>query len=173
MAIQLVLQQCCKPICTFFVVRFTVALLAKKKTEHVLQTLLYISLPLFCTTSTWIFLMQVLWRKCRMSSCSPSFFQCRSFSNRWPLAFLIFSPLVQKFSCFSSNEIYLLYYLTPLSLSLSLVSTSVKALKFSREIDSALKAVNSSSIWMAYATDRLLSFIMSTGSCHALAKCWQ
>ena len=47
--------------------------------------------------------LHFLWRKCRMCSCSIfSFFLlvCRSFSPGWPLAFLIFSPPLQKFLFF-------------------------------------------------------------------------
>ena len=42
------------------------------------------------------------------------FFHCRSFSPWWPLAFLIFSPLLLKFSCFSSNKI-----ISPLSMDVN------------------------------------------------------
>ena len=60
----------------------------------------YISLPLFCMTTTWNF-QKLLWRKCRTRSCSLFFFYCRSCSpgfHWWPLAFLMLSPpLLQNF----------------------------------------------------------------------------
>ena len=43
--------------------------------------------------------LRLLWRKCRTCSCSL-FFHCRSFSPRWPLAFIIFSPPLQNFMLF-------------------------------------------------------------------------
>ena len=53
-------------------------------------------------------------------------------------------PQGNVFSCFSSNEIRLLCFLS-LALALSLLSTSLYTLKFSRKKDLALTAVNLSS----------------------------
>ena len=72
-----------------------IGLISKKTTFH---TFLYISLPLFCTTTTW--------NVQKGPSCTfyggnvvcvrfflfHFFFHCLSFSPWWPLAFLIFSP---------------------------------------------------------------------------------
>ena len=49
----------------------TIGLISKKATLHVQHTFLYISLPLFCTTTTWNF-QKLLRRKCR--TCSRSLF---------------------------------------------------------------------------------------------------
>ena len=70
--------------------------------------------------------------------CAPVHFfcGCRSFSpgGRQPLLFL---TAAIKFSCFSSNEIGLLCFLS-LALALSLLSTLMQTLKFSRKKESAL-----------------------------------
>ena len=47
-------------------------------------------------------------------------FHCRSFSPWWPLAFLIFLPPLQKFSCCPSNKKCLLCFFISRSSSLSL-----------------------------------------------------
>ena len=68
--------------------------LAKQATLHVQHTFLYISLPLFCTTTTWNF----------QKLLSYTFFSFTFFSlpliftlHWWPLAFLILSPPLQNF----------------------------------------------------------------------------
>ena len=55
--------------------------------------------------------LHVLWRKCRTCSCSL-FFHCRSFSPRWPLAFLIFSPPLQNFMLFLQQKMSPLFFLS-------------------------------------------------------------
>ena len=123
------------------------------------HTLLYISLQLFCTTSTWIFLVQVLWRKCRMCSCSLFFFHCRSCSNRWSLAFLIFSPPVQKFLCFSTNEIYLLYYLISRSRSFSGIHVSVVIKIYSRNSCQVIFNMDGEGNWQAIVIFHVLGLL--------------
>ena len=53
----------------------------------------------------------VLWRKCCTCSCSL-FFHCRSFSPRWPLALLIFSPPLQNFMLFVRQKMSPLFFLS-------------------------------------------------------------
>ena len=51
-------------------------------------------------------LLHVLWRKCCMFTVHYFFFFCcRSFSPRWPLAFLIFSPPLSNFHVFLLTEL--------------------------------------------------------------------
>ena len=104
---------------TFFLIR--------KKT--ILPDFLYISLPLFCTTTTSNF------QKLPSSTfyggnvvCVPVhffFYRCRSFSPSWQLAFPLFLTATKKFLCFSFNEIGLLWFLS-LALALPLLSTSFR-----------------------------------------------
>ena len=85
----------------------TIGLISKKATLHVQHTFFVhflavvlhdynVKLP----ETSWL---HVLWRKCRTCSCSL-FFHCRSFSPRWPLAFLIFSPPLQNFMLFLQQK---------------------------------------------------------------------
>ena len=74
----------------------TIGLISKKATLHVQQTFLYISLPLFCTTTTWNFQKLLSY---------TFFFRSLFFSlpliftlHWWPLAFLILSPPLQNFN---------------------------------------------------------------------------
>ena len=76
-----------------------------KNTLHVQYTFL-ISLPLFRTTTAWNFLWVTPFNKDNVACahkifcflCSfLLFFHCRSFSPRWSLAFLIFSPPLYNF----------------------------------------------------------------------------
>ena len=68
----------------------TISLISKKATLHVQHTFLYISLPLFCTTTTWNF----------QKLLSYTFFSFTFFFSLpliftlhwWPLAFPILSP---------------------------------------------------------------------------------
>ena len=77
-----------------------IGLISKKATLHVQHTFLYISLPLFYTTTTWNL------RKVPSYTFNGGnvarvlvhfFFHCRPFSPWWPIAFLIFSPPLQNF----------------------------------------------------------------------------
>ena len=62
------------------------------------------------------------------------FFRCRSFSPWWPLA-LILTAII-KCSCFSSNEMCVLFL--SLALALSLLSETMWILQLSRKKESAL-----------------------------------
>ena len=55
--------------------------------------------------------LHVLWRKCRPCCCSL-FCHRRSFSPRWPLAFLIFSPPLQNFMLFLPQKMSPLFFLS-------------------------------------------------------------
>ena len=55
--------------------------------------------------------LHVLRRKCCTCSCH-FFFHCRSFSPRWPLAFLIFSPPLQNFMLFLQQKMSPLFLLS-------------------------------------------------------------
>ena len=59
--------------------------------------------------------LHVLWRKCRPCSCSL-FCHRRSFSPRWPLAFLIFSPPLQILCCSSNKKCLLCFFYLALAL---------------------------------------------------------
>ena len=87
----------------------TIGLISKKKQLCTCSRLfLYISLPLFCTTTTWNFQ--------KLLTCTFYggnvvrvlvhffFFNCRSFSLWWPLAFSHFVTASTKFSSCSSNK---------------------------------------------------------------------
>ena len=89
--------------------RTTIGLISKKTTLHEQHTFFVhffsvvlhdhnVKLP---KTSS----LQVLWRKCR--TCCCSLFFTRSFSPWWPLGFLIFSPLLQKFHVVLPTNSYL------------------------------------------------------------------
>ena len=101
----------------------TICLISKKATLHVQHTffvhffavvLRYLNEKL--PETSWL---HVLWRKCRTCSCSL-FFHCRSFSPRWPLAFIIFSPPLQNFMLFLPQKTSPLFCVS-LSLALFLV----------------------------------------------------
>ena len=83
----------------------------------------YISLPLFCTTTTWNFQkllsLDALWRKCR--TCSRTLFSLSLIFtfHWWPLAFLILSPPLQKFHVVLPTERCLVYFFISRSKSLS------------------------------------------------------
>ena len=93
----------------------TIGLISKKATLHVQHTFFVhffavvlhdynVKLP----ETSWL---HVLWRKCRTCSCSL-FFHCCSFSRRWPLAFLIFSPPLQNFMLFLQQKMSPLFFLS-------------------------------------------------------------
>ena len=63
--------------------------LAQKNTFHVSHTFLYISLPLFCTTTGWNLVIRFIEELSYVFLFA--FFNCCSVSPLWPLAFLIFS----------------------------------------------------------------------------------
>ena len=89
----------------------TIGLISKKATLHVEHTFLYISLPLFCTTTTWNFLVTLFVQE------MSYLFMFNFFSL--PLIFTLvaasisyFLAAATKFSCCSSNEKCLLYFLS-------------------------------------------------------------
>ena len=92
-----------------------IGLISKKATLHVQPTFFvhFFALVLHdynvkLPEASWL---HVLWRKCRPCSCSL-FFYCRSFSPRWPLAFLIFSPPLQNFMLFLQQKMSPLFFLS-------------------------------------------------------------
>ena len=60
----------------------TIGLISKKTTLHVQHTFLYISMPLFCTTTTWNFqkLLRYTFNGGNVVRVLVHFFHCRSFS---------------------------------------------------------------------------------------------
>ena len=80
----------------------TIGLMNKKSNlESASRFFLYISLPLFCTTTTWKFQKRPSYRfykgKVVRVLVPFFFFHCGSFSPWWPLVFLFFSPPRQIF----------------------------------------------------------------------------
>ena len=73
--------------------------------------------------------LHVLSRKRRTCSCSI-FFHCRSFSPRWPLAFIIFSPPLQNFMLFLPQKTSPLFFVS-LSSSFSRWASRACRLTFS------------------------------------------
>ena len=100
-------------------------------------------------------LLHVSWRKCRMCS--------HSFLPWWPLAFLIFSLAAIKVPCFSSNVIGLLCFLS-LALAVSQLSRSMKILKFSGKIESAL-------LLLLYFSLKVRVAMRLTADKHGCLKC--
>ena len=93
----------------------TIALISKKATLHVQHTFsLYISLALFCTTTTWNFLVTRFMKEMSDVFLFSFFFFCRSFSPWWPLASCRY-----KISWCSSNKKYLLLFFVSRSSSFS------------------------------------------------------
>ena len=79
----------------------TIGLMNKKSNlESASRFFLYISLPLFCTTTTWKFQKRpsyTFYKGNVVRVLVPFFFHCGSFSPWWPLVFLFFSPQRQIF----------------------------------------------------------------------------
>ena len=106
-----------------------------EKTLCTSSTLFLISLPLFRTTTAWNFLWVTPFNKdnlacahkifCFLCSFLLFFFNCRWFSPRWSLAFLIFSPPLYNFHVVvPCSEIRLLCFVSHV-LALSLLSTKM------------------------------------------------
>ena len=81
----------------------------KSNFTRVAHFFLYISLPLFCTTTTWNFQKlpgYTFYGGIKCCTCSFSFllFSLSLFSPWLPLAFLIFSPLLQNFTLFLQQK---------------------------------------------------------------------
>ena len=99
----------------------TIGLISKKATLHVQHTLLYISLPLFCTTRA-ARLQRETSRNFFGGNVLVHFFDCRSFSPCiWLVAASIshFVTATTRFSCCSSNIKCLLCFFISRSRSLS------------------------------------------------------
>ena len=114
----------------------TIGLISKKATLHVQHTFFvhFFAVVLHdyneeLPETSWL---HVLWRNCRTCSCSL-FFHCRSFSPRWPLAFLIFSPPLQNFMLFLRQKMSPFFFSISLLLffSLSFAGLSPYFLRFS------------------------------------------
>ena len=91
----------------------TIGLISKKTTLHVQHTFLYISMPLFCTTTTWNF--QKLFYGGNVVCVLVHFFSLPLIFSLhwWPLAFLILSPPLQNFHVFLPPKKCLLLSLAP------------------------------------------------------------
>ena len=89
--------------------------LAKKQLCTCSTLFLYISLPLFCTTTTWNF-QKLPSHTFYGGNVVRVLVHCRSFSASWPLAFLIFLTPLQNFHVVLPTESFLGY----LSLALAL-----------------------------------------------------
>ena len=115
----------------------SVGLVSKKKQLCTCSTLfLYISLPLFCTTSSRNFqklpsytFLVILWPV-------HFFFRCRSFSPCWPLAFLLFLIAAINFQVFLPTKLVSLVFI-PRSSFFSVIHVNVD-IKISRRKESAL-----------------------------------
>ena len=92
-----------------------IGLISKKATLHVQHTFFVhffaVVLHDYNVKLPEAFWLHVLWRKCRTCSCSL-FFHCRSFSPRWPLAFLIFSPPLQNLMLILQQKMSPLFFLS-------------------------------------------------------------
>ena len=90
--------------------------LAKKATLHVQHTFLYISLPLFCTTTTWNFqkLHSYTFYGGNVVRVLVHFFSLPLIFTLhwWPLAFLILSPPLQNFHVVLPTKKCLLCFLS-------------------------------------------------------------
>ena len=60
-----------------------------------------------------------------------TFFHCRSFSTRWPLAFLIFSPPLQNFMLFLQQKMSPLFFFLCRSSTFSRLASLARRLTFS------------------------------------------
>ena len=102
----------------------TIGLISKKTTLHVQHTFLYISLPLFWTTTMWnsSVLLHGFWRK-HVRVLVHFFFTA---AHWWPLAFLILSPPLQSFHVVLHVELcwpaayFLFFFVFPLLYILNL-----------------------------------------------------
>ena len=83
----------------------TIGLINKKATLHKHTFFLYISLPLFCMTTTWNF-QKLLWRKCRTRFCLPFFFTAAHFHLALVATSIshVVTAAITKFSFRSSNK---------------------------------------------------------------------
>ena len=95
----------------------TIGLISRKGTLHVQHIILYISLPLLCTTATLNFQKLLSYTfyglKCRTLSRSLFFSLPLTFTlHWWSLAFLIFSPPLQNFHVVLPTKKCLLCFLS-------------------------------------------------------------
>ena len=95
----------------------TVGLISKKATLHVQHTFLYISLPLFCTTTTWNFQKRLSYTfyggnvvrvQVHFFFSLPLIFTL----HWWPLAFPILLPPLQNFHVVLPTKKWLLCFLS-------------------------------------------------------------
>ena len=84
-------------------------LISKKATLEVQPTFLYSSLPLFCTTTTWNFLVYTRFIEEMSYEFLYACFDCRSFLPCGVLAFLFFLTAAIKFSCCPSNVSFVFF----------------------------------------------------------------
>ena len=102
----------------------SMGLISKKTTLRVQHTFLYISLPLFCTATTWNLLLYTRFIE-EMSYAFPyAFFHCRWFSPWRPLAFVISSAPLKTLHVFLPTKFVSFVFLS-LALALSLLTMSV------------------------------------------------
>ena len=94
----------------------TIGLISKKATLHVQHTFLYISLPFFCTTTTWNFqkLLSYTFYGGNVVRVPVHFFSLPLIFTLhwWPLAFLILSPPLQNFHVVLPTKKCLLCFLS-------------------------------------------------------------
>ena len=95
----------------------TIGLISKRTTLHVQHTFLYISMPLFCTTTTWNFqkLLRYTFNGGNVVRVLVHFFSLPLIFTLhwWPLAFLILSPPLQNFHVVLPTKKCLLLSLAP------------------------------------------------------------
>ena len=93
-----------------------IGLISKKATLHVQHTFLYISLPLFCTTTTWNFQKRLSYTFYggNVVRVPVHFFSLPLIFTLhwWPLAFLILSPPLQNFHVVLPTKKCLLCFLS-------------------------------------------------------------
>ena len=110
----------------------TIGLISKRATLHMQHTFLYISLPLFCTTTTWNFqeLLSHTFYAGNVVRFIVQFFSPPLIFtfHWWPLAFLIFSPSLQIFMVFCQQKMSPLFYTLALDLCHSFFSMSFAGL---------------------------------------------
>ena len=87
-----------------------------------------ISLPLFCTTTTWNFQKLPSYTFYGGNvACGPSlFFRCRSFLPWWPLAFLIFSQPLRNVHVILQTKLVFLSFLISGSSSFSVIHANCR-----------------------------------------------
>ena len=97
----------------------TIGLISKKATLHVQHTFLYISLPLFCTTTMWNFqkLLSFMFFEGKVIRVLVHFFSLPRHwpiftLHWWPLAFLLSLPPLQNFHVVIPTKKCLLFFIS-------------------------------------------------------------